>query len=246
MHSEKKIISIITVTLNAEQNIEKTIKSVQKQHSIKAVEHIVVDGGSSDSTKQIIKSKFPSVKIEHIDDTGIYDAMNQAMKFASGEYIIFLNSGDIFCDRNAMKLYLESCKQNKDVVCSFYKINGRLNKRNIKQADVFSLIYGMPVSHQTLCIKKTILQKFKFDLNYRIAADYDQLLKIMKIQNLNCHCIEKVLIEMEPGGLSDIDRFSALSEQLKVLRSHNLIRPKNFIYYFYRYNVEIMKCLMRR
>lgn len=245
MHSEKKIITIITVTLNAERNIEKTIRSVQQQLSLSAVEHIIVDGGSTDTTIDIIRSKFPDVKIEHIDDTGIYDAMNQAMELASGEYIIFLNSGDTFCDINALSCYLESCEQNYDFTSSFYKINDRLYTRNIQKSNISKLIYGMPVSHQTLCVKKNILRTLKFNLSYKIAADYDQLIKILKNHKLNFHCIEKVLVEMEPGGLSDIDRLSSLREQLRVLKSHNLLRLRNLIYYIYRYKVELIKCLIR-
>lgn len=245
MYSEKKVITIITVTLNAERNIEKTIMSVQQQLSLKGVEHIIVDGGSTDSTIDIIRSKFPDVKIEHIDDTGIYDAMNQAMEFASGEYIIFLNSGDTFCDTNALSYYLQSCEKNYDFTSSFYKINDRSYRKNIQKNNISKLIYGMPVSHQTLCVKKNILQTLKFNLSYSIAADYDQLIKILKNKNLNFHCIERVLVEMEPGGLSDTERLSALREQLRVLKSHNLLRMRNLIYYIYRYNVELMKCLIR-
>jgi glycosyltransferase involved in cell wall biosynthesis len=245
MHSDKKIISIITVTLNAERNIEKTLTSVQNQYLAEAVEHVVVDGGSQDSTLSVIRSKFASVKIVEIDDTGIYDAMNKAINLASGDYIIFLNSGDIFCDRNALNLYLAACRENNDIISSFYKIDGRLNRFNITKNDINYFVYGMPVSHQTLCIRKCILKKTPFNIKFQIAADYDNLIKLKLNNNYNFHCIERILIEMEPGGFSDVNRFSALREQLMVLNNHNLLGLRNVLYYFYRFNVEAVKCLIR-
>lgn len=244
MYSEKNIISIITVTLNAQKNIEKTICSVFDQNKIDGVQYTVIDGGSTDATLSILKEKFPDVRVISISDTGIYDAMNQAISLVNGKYIIFLNSGDIFCDKNALQSYLDDCSKNSDVISSFYKVNSREFKCDISKAKISNVIYGMPISHQTLCIKKVILDKIGFDLKYRIGADYDQLIKLKSLPRLTFSCIPRVLVEMEPGGLSDTKRFESLSEQIKILRSHKMLGLRNLTYFIYRYLVECIKCLI--
>ena len=86
---EKTIISILTVTLNATENILKTLRSVNAQCGVKNFEHILVDGGSTDNTTDLVRKYSPNTKIFYIKDKGIFDAMNQAVEFAEGEYIIF-------------------------------------------------------------------------------------------------------------------------------------------------------------
>lgn len=97
------LLSIITVTYNCEQSIERTIKSVISQ-TYKDIEYIIVDGKSVDNTLKIIDGFSHSIScVVSEPDRGIYDAMNKAVKLAHGEWIIFMNSGDVFCDENVLK-----------------------------------------------------------------------------------------------------------------------------------------------
>ena len=96
-------VSIVTVVFNDQENILKTIKSVTNQ-SFKDREYLVIDGGSTDNTKEIINQNISSIdKYISEKDKGIYDAMNKAIDMAEGEWIIFMNSGDVFVDDHVLE-----------------------------------------------------------------------------------------------------------------------------------------------
>ena len=101
-YKKKPLFSIITVVLNGEKYIEKTIKSIISQ-SYKSYEHIIIDGGSTDKTLNIINKYKKITKIISKKDKGIYDAFNIGMSYAKGDYICFVNSDDVL-KRNALKI----------------------------------------------------------------------------------------------------------------------------------------------
>lgn len=164
------LLSIITIVYNDYQNIEKTILSVINQ-TYKNIEYIIIDGGSSDGTIDVIK-KYEN-KISYWiseSDKGIYDAMNKGIDQATGKWINFMNAGDTFYD---------------DSVLSY------IFSQNI--ADIYSIVYGktlfiydtmsqivmksnnkyMPACHQSIFVRTEDMKNNKFDLKYKIAADYN-------------------------------------------------------------------------
>ena len=98
-------ISIITVTYNSAKTIKDTIESVLSQ-TYKNIEHIVIDGNSTDGTQEIIRS-YPKIKMISENDNGIYDAMNKGIEFASGEVVGFLNSDDMFNSEDCINLIVK-------------------------------------------------------------------------------------------------------------------------------------------
>ena len=103
--------SIITVTYNSKKDLLKTIESVQSQTHSKFI-HIIKDGLSNDKTDEIDFSKYRNTFFYRNKDIGIYDAMNQALKYASNEYILYLNSGDIFFQKNSLRDLDENIRKN--------------------------------------------------------------------------------------------------------------------------------------
>lgn len=169
--------SIITVCYNAEKYIRSTILSVLQQE-YKNYQYIIKDGKSSDSTMEIVHELLDGndrVKIISERDSGIYDAMNEAAEFAEGEYVLFLNAGDSFCDGTVLKKTDEFLKKNiADVLYgNIIQIDG--SKKNIRKygpiykKKIFYLT-GDSICHQALFVKRELLKR-KFDTSYQVCAD---------------------------------------------------------------------------
>ena len=170
--------TVITVCYNAEQTIEATIKSLLNQN-FNDYEYIIKDGGSTDSTLDIIKTLIrdkSNISIISSRDNGIYDAMNIALESAMGQYIYFLNSGDQLADNNVLKSI--DATLNKEVCDIIYgniiqaSANGEKIRKyeNICSKKIYSLT-GDCICHQALFAKRNLLKEHKFDISYKVCAD---------------------------------------------------------------------------
>lgn len=179
-------ISVITIALNGEDEIERTIKAVLRQ-TYKNVEYIIIDGSSKDGTMDIVKSYESQItRIISEPDTGIYNAMNKGLKIATGDYIYFANCGDEIAGANVLENIANAiCAEQEwpDMLYGDYRerkdgVAGPIiPNRSHKWA-----WYGMFASHQsTFCNMETI-RKYNiwFDETYKIAADYKFLLTMLK------------------------------------------------------------------
>jgi len=217
------LFSIITVTYNAVQWLERTIQSVVSQ-SYPDIEYIVIDGNSTDGTLGIVK-KYRS-SITHCisePDKGLYDAMNKGLKLASGDYVWFLNAGDMLYSENTVqeivnKLNIENLP---DIIYGETKIvdahNNSLGMRRLKAPENLSwksFRMGMLVCHQSFLVKRTIAPLY--DLQYRFAADYDWCIRCLKKADnvLNTHLILSQFLE---AGLSAANRKAALKERYRIM-----------------------------
>ena len=235
-------ISIITVCFNAKDCIEETILSVINQ-SYPNIEYIIIDGGSSDGTVDII-NKY-NTKITYWisePDKGIYDAMNKGINIASGKWINFMNAGDTFCETTTV----ESCinfLRKKECIDVLYG-NTILNYKNEKYLSYphnLSLINRITIfCHQSCFIKNSILKKNLFDIKYKIVADYNQ------IRNLyNKGCLFKYInipicnYEAE-NGISSQNITQRMKEYAKINYQNN------FIIYYYVISVIHVKDIIKR
>lgn len=170
-------ISIVTVCFNSSKTIEQTIKSVINQ-SYKNIEYIIIDGGSTDGTLDIIREYEPYITYWVSEpDKGIYDAMNKGIQVATGELIAFLNSDDWYEEG-----ILEYCadafdKTNADVLYGDMVVvdsNGKIIKRlSPKNTDLDNMLYETVVYHPSTFVKTSIMRKRPFDTKYHICADID-------------------------------------------------------------------------
>lgn len=201
-------ITIITVCKNAQNAIEKTIKSVVDQ-DYKNIEYIVIDGKSTDKTQSIIKKykdKISTVISE--PDNGIYDAMNKGIKISSGKIINFLNAGDNFYKKDTVSDILRLFRKYKsDIIYGDAVLYDAQNtKSNIlkrhKFVDYISLS-RWSICHQAIFTKKIIFDKYgKFNEKYKIAADYDWLLRLYIKNKVNFLYTNKVVVRYSIGGIS--------------------------------------------
>lgn len=217
-------ISIITVVYNNKDNFIKTLESVKKQR-YSAIEYIVVDGGSTDGTLDVIKENDGYID-EWISekDKGIYDAMNKGIELSTGDYIWFLNGGDtIYEERTLMDIF--SARKHGDVYYGDTELvdeSGKsFGKRKLKTPPKNltwkSMIDGMVVTHQSLIIKKEIVPEY--NLEFKHCADIDWTIRVLK-ESKDTVNTEKIISKFLLGGYSRKNTIKSLFERFKILSSY--------------------------
>ena len=231
-------ISIITATYNSASTIADTLQSVLQQ-TYQDFEVIVVDGVSSDKTLDIIRSFIPAfhgkLQILSEPDKGLYDAMNKGVRRATGEVVGILNSDDFFSSRYSLE-YIAQAFENKDIEACYgnlhfvhpndLKTPVRYYNSNHFHRWMMRLGYAPP--HPTFYCRKSIYQRHPlFDLDLKIAADFELMLRLIYVQRLTTIHIPHNLVTMRLGGASTAgwrSYLQGLKDRLKALK-------KNKVYY---------------
>lgn len=202
----RKLFSIVTVNFNNSVGLNKTIESVKKQ-SFQDFDFTIIDGGSTDDSLNLINknSKFIN-NIVSEKDFGIYDAMNKGLRFAKGQYAYFLNSGDVFFSNETLqKLNLE-IKNNSypDLIYGSCLISFNYRKNFIKSENLSlnELKFGVKVPQQAYFIKNEVIQKIKFDQQYKIAADFQVLCKVFADKTLKIKRTNQIICNYDGEGVS--------------------------------------------
>ncbi len=199
-YDDKPLVSIITVVFNGEKYLKQTIQSVINQ-TYDNVEYIIIDGGSTDRTLDIIKKYEDQIDYWVSEkDKGIYDAMNKGIQTATGEFIAFINADDWY-ENNAIE-YVIKAYNKKQSIDFFY---GNLNY--IKKSGEMVLwkgnrgTKGLEVPHPTCFIRTLLLKKVPFDTSFKIAADADLILRLFN-SNIKSFYIDEVIANFRDGGVS--------------------------------------------
>ena len=203
-------ISIITVALNNVEYIEACIQSVINQ-DYENIEYIVIDGGSTDGTLDIIKRYEEKIKIWISEpDEGIYNAINKGIGMSRGDIIGLLHSDDLYIDEHVINNVVREF--SKDNVDSVYADLVYVEKNNIKKvvryydSSVFQIskfAYGWMSAHPTCFIKKNVYDKYGlYKTDYIIAADYELLVRFFAKHRVSYSYLPKVIVKMRRGGLS--------------------------------------------
>lgn len=230
-------ISIITVVYNNEKTIKEAIESVLYQ-SYSNIEYIIIDGNSSDSTVYIIdeyKDRLGYFISEK--DKGIYDAMNKGINAATGDVIGILNSDDLYQDTNVIETVMNQFNQNPSIDIVYgdlvYVKSDNVNKvvRNWKSNPYYNRFFenGNVPPHPSLFVKKRIYEEAGlFNLDFKLAADYEFMLRIFKKHNFKSKYINKVIVKMRLGGATN-QSFSNIKQQnteiLKAWKHNHLKLP---------------------
>ena len=199
---QNSIVSVVTVTFNAEKDIENTIKSIINQTYFHAIEYIIVDGGSTDRTIDIIK-KYK----DYIDffisepDNGVYDAMNKAIDIATGTWINFMNAGDQFYDNLVIENFIRKARISSDLVYGDVNVIGEGINRIVK-ADLENRIFKVtPFCHQSLFVKTVLMKEKKFNTTYIVLADYDFIVNSY-VRNKKFQNLDFTVSKYQLGGMS--------------------------------------------
>jgi glycosyltransferase involved in cell wall biosynthesis len=206
----KPLLTVITVVFNGAATLEHTIRSVIEQ-TYGNVEHIIIDGGSTDTTLEILRKYEGSVDYWVSEkDAGIYDAMNKGIALARGDYIGMLNSDDYFAHPSALKVIATRFITSKvDAVFSCLDIvdpanlNRVLRKYRISSFTPFMLRIGVMPPHPTFYCKKSCYEKAGlYRTDYRIAADFEMLARLLLKHKITWKFIDETTVKMRSGGLS--------------------------------------------
>lgn len=218
------MISIITVCFNSAGTIEDTIRSVAEQN-YHDIEHIIVDGGSTDGTKEIIASAASVSSYISEADEGIYDAMNKGIAMANGEIIGILNADDFYANGNVLSQVAKAFEEPEINACYadlVYVRQDDTNKvvRYWKSRPFEKGLFrsGWMPAHPTFFCRRSVYETFgNFNLQYKIAADVELLFRLLEQCRVNCRYIPEVIIKMRLGGTTNSSISNIKKQNTEVL-----------------------------
>jgi len=206
--------SIITVVFNGAKTIANTVKSVLSQNHCD-LEYIVIDGGSTDGTLNIIADYRDKIsKCVSEPDKGVYDAMNKGIKLSTGDIVATLNSDDVYADETIVAQMVEFIKDNdldaaygdlvytasagNDCITRFWKA-GEYKRGNFG--------YGWVIPHPTFFCRKEIFEKYGyFNDKFQIAADFELMLRFIEKHRIKVGYLPKIIVKMTKGGKANVLR----------------------------------------
>jgi len=240
-------VSIITVTLNSEKYLSDCIRSVRGQN-YKNIEHIIVDGKSTDGTLRIIYKNLDSISSWISEtDRGMYDAINKGLQMATGDIVGILNSDDMFASADSVRSIVD-CFETTNVDSVYgdlvyvdpqdpYKIV-RYWKSDAYKRSRFR--YGWMPAHPTFYIRRELLSQYgMYENHYFTAADYEFMARYLFLNKVSSQYLDSMLVKMRTGGLSN----GSLKKWFRANRRDYLAMKKNKIPF--SFIVSIMKPLLK-
>ncbi|GAA0827788.1 glycosyltransferase family 2 protein [Marinomonas arenicola] len=229
-------VSIITATHNSEKTISDTLNSLEQQ-TYKDIDFIIIDGASKDNTINLIKKCSRVTTIISEPDLGIYDALNKGISAATGDIVGFLHSDDLFAYPDAVKdivsTFVDSgcdaayadleyvSKDDKNKVIRLWK-SGQYQRDKLKN--------GWMPPHPTFYMKRDLYSRFGlFDLSFKIAADYDSLLRYLWSNKVKMAYLPKIVIKMRVGGASNRSLKNIIlktKEDIEALKNNRIFWPR--------------------
>ncbi len=229
-------VSIITTSYNSQETIYDTLLSVKSQTALQNIEHIIVDGKSTDETLSIVNQFDHISKKQSQKDKGLYDAMNKGVQLATGDVIGFLNSDDFFYDQNVVQDIIDAFKKNKcdSLYGDLYYVDQNDTSKITRtwKAEEYSrekFLYGWMPPHPTFYVKRTLFEKLGgFNISLKSSADYELMLRYLYKHKISSHYVSRTFVKMREGGISNRslkNRINANKEDAKAWQINGL-KPK--------------------
>ena len=223
-------VSIITISFNTENTIGNTLKSAEGQ-SYKNIEHIIIDGGSKDNTLEICNSFSHISKIISEPDNGVYDAFNKGLELATGDVVGFLNADDIFYNENSVQEIANIFLNNEaDIVygnLDYVNKEGKVIRNWTSRSYEKGLVKKawMP-AHPTFYCKKEVYDRLGgYNDSFKIGGDFELCLRFLEINKVPSFYLNKKLVKMLVGGISNSglkSKWTIYKEELRAFKIHNI------------------------
>lgn len=242
-------LSVITIVYNNVKDIERTMLSVLNQ-SYENIEYVLVDGASNDGTKELIERYTGRIDTFISErDKGIYDAMNKGLALATGDYVLFMNSGDEIYDIDTVKRVFETL-DNADIYygeTEMYDEDWKsLGQRRHQAPEKFnwrSFKYGMNISHQAIYIKRSLT--VPYDLQYKYSADIDWIIKAAKQAKIIVK-VKGYVAKYLVGGISKQKHMDSLKERFRIFTKYYGLIPNVLNHAWIAFNLGIYFLRNRR
>lgn len=229
-------ISVVTIVYNGIAAIEKTINAVINQ-SYKNVEYIIIDGGSTDGTVDVIKKYANNIQYWVSEkDKGIYDAMNKGIAAANGDWIVFINCGDFFYSNNVLKeIFVEKANEIKDADIIYGRSKMYLNdgsEMELAMRHKLDQHWKGPVFRQGAMFVKTSIMKheaFLVEETFKVSADYEMMYRLHK-KNYKTVVVDTIVLLYEKEGISD-NGFKNIHDNYAIIKKYNDVTFSRWLYY---------------
>lgn len=222
-------VSVITVCYNAADTIESTITSVLNQN-YNNIQYIIIDGNSTDDTMAIVNKYTNKIsKIVSEFDKGLYDAINKGIALADGEVIGILNADDVFFDSSTIAKIITHFEYDTNIKSVFGDIAFINSNKQIiryyssKYWTTLSFRFGIMPPHPSFYCRRDLFTKYgNYRTDFKIAADFELLLRFILIKKVNYKYINNIIVLMKPGGLSTKNFLSQVIITNELLKACNL------------------------
>lgn len=217
-------VTVITAVLNGAATLARNLESVREQTWAR-LEHVVIDGGSTDGTLALLEARPARVRFTSGPDRGLYDAMNKGLAEAGDldGYVLFLNADDTFAAADAVERVMRGSSGEDIVYGRLERWDEELHHRDLigRAVTARDLLYGMACHHQTMFCRRSLFDAVgRFDLRYRIAADYDWAVRAFLRADVSKRFVPEVVSIMRRGGLSDRRYLASVRERWRIVRRH--------------------------
>ncbi len=238
-------ISIVTIAFNNLEGLRSTITSVLSQNYAN-IEYIIIDGGSFDGSKDLIKNNERSLAYWTSEpDNGIYDAINKGVKHCTGDWIIFMNAGDDFYSPSIIQnIFTKPIKNNISFIYGDCITKYEGYQIHQKSGPIKSLWNGSQFSHQSVFIRADIQKKYEYNKNNRISADFEFFFEAY-INGHEFQQLNSAISRVSAGGLSDVARLENITAFYRVVR-HMHPSIKVHLYFLSTLSIQFIKLTAKK
>ncbi|MGZ3756559.1 MAG: glycosyltransferase family 2 protein [Mucilaginibacter sp.] len=243
-------VTVVTVVFNFKDEIENTLLSVVNQ-SYENIEYIIIDGGSVDGTLDIIKKYQHKIKICISEpDMGVYDAMNKSLKIATGDFLIFMNAGDVFCSSDTITNVMENVVHSDAVYYGNAIYSNKKANSQMHRGGIFTKyrLAKTNICHQTIFYPRAAYLKTEYDLKYKLYSDWDYNIKLFS--KLKFRFIDQDIAVYDHTGLTATNEDQLFKkDRLKIVNKYlgidailyltiNKLRKFNFLGFSTKHEVQ--------